>query len=567
MSASNKFMVLIALIVAFGGFLMGFDASVISGVVGFIEPEFALSKLQVGWAVSCLTLTATLGMMISGPLSDALGRKKVLVLSAVVYALSAILSAVATSFTFLVVGRMIGGFGVGASLIVAPMYIAEMSPAHLRGRLVSFNQLNIVLGISAAFFSNFLILKLGKSDAAWAHALQLGPHNWRWMLGLEALPALVYFFSLFRVPESPRWLIMRGREQEALATMALASSPEEAGAQLQTVKASIASEAGREKTPWSELFMPALRRVLLIGLVIGIVQQITGINAVFFYAPMIFQQSGIGTDAAFSQAVLVGLINLVFTVIAIGLVDKLGRKPLLILGLTGITLSMLLLGGGFASARYELAAPSLEGLPAGVDSARLAPLVDRPFQDDVAFKRAVESALGSAAARQFEADLISRAIRVQPLLILGGILGFVASFAVSLGPVMWVLFSELFPNRVRGLAISCVGLVNSAVSFLVQLVFPWELANWGSASTFFIYAGFAAIGLFFVLALLPETKGRTLEELEALLVRRQEPAEPPPEPAGKVGPRCARPGAGAPAPYQVQGFTARNRVSGNSPPV
>ncbi len=490
----SRYIILIALIVAFGGFLMGFDASVISGVVGFIEPEFALSKIQVGWAVSCLTLTATMGMMISGPLSDALGRKRVLILSAVVYAISAILSAVATSFTFLVVARMIGGFGVGASLIVAPMYIAEMAPAHLRGRLVSFNQLNIVIGISAAFFSNFLILKLGKSDAAWAQALQFGPHNWRWMLGLETLPALVYFFSLFTVPESPRWLIMRGREQEALRTMALASSEAEAAAQMHTVKTSIASEAGQQKTPLSELFMPALRRVLLIGLVIGIVQQITGINAVFFYAPMIFQQSGIGTDAAFSQAVLVGLINLVFTVVAIGLVDKLGRKPLLILGLTGITLSMLLLGGGFASAKYQLGSQSLENLPAGVDAARLAPMVDQPFQSDVAFKRAVETALGADQARQFESDLIARAIRVNSALILVGILGFVASFAVSLGPVMWVLFSELFPNRVRGLAISFVGLVNSAISFMVQLVFPWELANWGSA-----------------------------EELEALLVRRVKP--------------------------------------------
>lgn len=520
MNHSKRYIILVALTVAFGGFLMGFDASVISGVVGFIEPEFGLSKIQVGWAVSCLTLTATLGMMISGPLSDRLGRKKVLILSAIVYAVSAILSAVATSFWFLVVARMIGGLGVGASLILAPMYIAEIAPARLRGRMVSFNQLNIVIGISAAFFSNLVVLKLGKSDAGWAQALQFGPHNWRWMLGLETLPALLYFFSLFAVPESPRWLIMRGRDQEALATMKRAIGDAEAEDQIKSIKGNVASVAGKQKTPIAELFLPAMRKVLLIGLVVGIIQQITGINAVFFYAPMIFQQSGLGTDAAFSQAVVVGLINIVFTVVAISLVDKLGRKPLLTGGLAGIALSMLLLGGGFSSATYQLSPKSLEGLPAAVDITKLSPLQDQVFNSDVEFKRALQTALGDEQAGQFEAELIARSIHVNSTLILVGILGFVASFAVSVGPVMWVLFSELFPNRVRGLAISFVGLVNSAVSFIVQLVFPWELANWGSALTFFIYGGFAAIGLVFVMVILPETKGRTLEELETALVRK-----------------------------------------------
>jgi MFS transporter, SP family, arabinose:H+ symporter len=256
-------------------------------------------------------------------------------------------------------------------------------------------------------------------------------------------------------------------------------------------------------------------------LVVGIVQQITGINAVFFYAPMIFQQSGLGTDAAFTQAVVVGIINVVFTVIAIGLVDKLGRKPLLVGGLTGIALSMLLLGSGFKSATYQLPPEALTDLPAGLTAPQLAPLQSQVYHSDLAFKQALQSALGAETAAQFEADLIARAINVNATLILLGILGFVASFAVSVGPVMWVLFSELFPNRVRGLAISFVGLVNSAVSFTVQLVFPWELANLGSALTFFIYGGFAALGLVFVWLVVPETKGRTLEELEALLVRNR----------------------------------------------
>jgi SP family arabinose:H+ symporter-like MFS transporter len=223
MEENKRYVVLISLVVALGGFLMGFDASVISGVIKFIEVEFDLSKIQLGWAVSSLTLSATFAMMVSGPLSDKYGRKVLLKSAALLYTISAIGSALAPSFWFLVVARMIGGLGVGASLILAPMYIAEISPAKLRGRMVSFNQLNIVLGISVAFFSNYLILKLGSLDAAWASGLGFAEYNWRWMLGLETLPAAFYFFSLFIVPESPRWLVMKGKEQEGLEIMIKAS--------------------------------------------------------------------------------------------------------------------------------------------------------------------------------------------------------------------------------------------------------------------------------------------------------------------------------------------------------
>jgi SP family arabinose:H+ symporter-like MFS transporter len=230
-----------------------------------------------------------------------------------------------------------------------------------------------------------------------------------------------------------------------------------AEAEIKAVNASLHAEEGTKSAPLRELFQPALRRVLVIGVSIAILQQVTGINAVFFYAPMIFEQSGIGTDAAFMQAVLVGLVNLVFTVLAILFIDRIGRRPLLGAGLTGIAVCMLLLAYGFASSDTS------------------------------------------------------------PMLILVGILGFVASFAVSLGPVMWVLFSELFPNRVRGLAISFVGLINSAVSFSVQLLFPWELDTIGSSVTFLIYGLFAIAGLIIVIRLFPETKGKSLEELEAEL--------------------------------------------------
>ncbi|MEM8909308.1 MAG: MFS transporter, partial [Bacteroidota bacterium] len=232
----TNFIVLVALIVALGGFLMGFDASVISGVNKFIEIEFDLTKLQLGWAVSSLTLTATLAMMVAGPLSDRIGRKQVLTYSALLYFVSAIGSALAPTFLFLVIARMIGGIGVGASLIIAPMYIAEIAPPDMRGRMVSFNQLNIVLGISVAFFTNYMILQLGQSDAAWAQSLKFDEYNWRWMLGLEALPAILYFFALFIVPKSPRWLAMKGRYDEALAIMKRAADEEEASRIIESVK-------------------------------------------------------------------------------------------------------------------------------------------------------------------------------------------------------------------------------------------------------------------------------------------------------------------------------------------
>lgn len=515
MKQTTLYTVRTALIVALGGFLMGFDVSVISGVVPFIETEMQLSKLQLGWAVASLTLTATLAMMVSGPLSDRYGRLPVLKLAAFLFALSAVASAVAPDFTTLVIARMIGGFGVGAALIVAPMYIAEFAPAHLRGRMVSFNQLNIVIGISAAFFTNYFILSLAGSEHAWVDALGLERWNWRWMLGIEAVPAVLYLIALYSVPESPRWLAMRGRDANALEVLVQAVGRNEAERELRVVKQALATT--EEEASLAELFRPTMRRVLTLGILVAVLQQITGINAVFFYAPSIFQQSGVGTDAAFMQGIFVGLINLVFTVLAIALIDRLGRRPLLIAGLAGIAASMLLLAYGFGAATYTLREDAVAGLATKVDAAALAPLVGQTFDSDTAFRAAATEALGSATFKAAESDLLTAAISIQPMLILFGILAFVASFAMSLGPVMWVLFAELFSNRMRGIAISFVGLINSAVSFGVQLVFPWQLQNLGNSLTFLIYAGFALAGLPLVMKLLPETKGKSLEALEAEL--------------------------------------------------
>jgi len=519
MTKNQIYTIKIALIVALGGFLMGFDASVISGVVKFIEPEFNLTKLELGWSVASLTLTATLAMIFSGPLSDKYGRRKILQVAALLYAISAIGSALAPTFFLLVVARMIGGLGVGASLILAPMYIAEISPPTMRGRMVSFNQLNIVIGISVAFFTNYLILKLGQSESAWALNLKLDEYNWRWMLGLELLPAILFYWGLFYVPKSPRWLVMKGQTDQALAIMKQFTDIKDAEKQIQEAIKSLHEDDKKDEAGLMEFFKPAYRKVLAIGVVVAVLQQITGINSVFFYAPMIFEQSGIGTDASFIQAILVGLTNLVFTVLAILFIDKLGRRPLLIGGLVGIAISMGILAYGFGTANYRLTKETITELPSEINLESLTPLMDVNYESDVSFKEALRNTLGDKSAIAYESNLITAAIQMNPTLILIGILGFVASFAISIGPVMWVLFSELFPIHIKGAAISFVGFINSGVSYMVQQFFPWQLDTFGSSYTFLIYGLFAAAGLLFVIWAVPETKNKSLEELEKLLVK------------------------------------------------
>lgn len=519
MDIKKKFTYKVAAIVALGGLLMGFDASVISGVNKFVQIDFELTDLQLGFSVSSLTIIAALAMMAAGPLSDKYGRRLLLKYCAVVFTISAVGSALAPNFTLFLIFRMLGGIGVGASLILAPMFIAEVAPPASRGKLVSFNQLNIVIGISLAFFSNYLILSFADSDSSWVESLGVAEYNWRWMLGVEAVPAIAYFFGLYAVPRSPRWLVMKKREDEARNVMQKFVSEEQAEEDIVSVRNSLKTKDNK-KTPVTELLKPAFRLVLTIGLVIGVLQQITGINSVFFYAPMIFEQSGIGTDASFIQAILVGLTNLIFTILAMALIDKLGRKPLLIIGVSGIAIFMFLLAYGFNSATYKLEKQNIEMLSEGVDKEALYLLDGQSFANDVIYKDKLREVLGDIEAKTYESELITAAITMNPTLILIGIIGFVASFAISLGPVMWVLFSELFPLKIRGVAISVVGFANSAVSAGVQWVFPWELSTIGSSATFLIYGILAFVGLAFIIMKLPETKGRTLEELESILVKK-----------------------------------------------
>lgn len=514
---STPYTLYLATVVSLGGFLFGFDASVISGVIRYATYTFDLNDWQIGLLVGAPTLGAIPAGLLAGPLSDCFGRKRVLLVIAFLYTLSAITSAFAPTFEILVAARITGGLAF-CSLMLAPLYIAEIAPAGLRGRLVSINQMNIVVGFSAAYFSNYLILKISGSSAEWVSMLHIADLPWRWMLGLEIIPALAYFLFLFGIPESPRWLLVKNRKKAAREILLRLDPDSGVEARISQIGDSIEKSRNVSKSHIRLLFTPALRLPLLIGLIVGIVQQITGVNAIYFYAPGIFEQSGVGTDAAFAQAIWIGLTNIIFTLIAMVTIDRFGRKPLLIVGLSGVLISMFVAAHGFANATYTLTPESVQTLEA-IEPEQLKDLVGREFISDVEFKQALTNTLGEFEAKQHEAALIQAAVKLNPTQILVGILGFVASFAVSLGPVMWVLFSELFPNRIRGLVISFVGFFNSLVSFGVQFLFPWQLSNLGAAGTFLTYGLFALIGLILVIWILPETKGKSLEELEAFFSR------------------------------------------------
>jgi MFS family permease len=523
MARGNYYMISVALIVAIGGFLLGFDATVISGTVPFIKQYFDLTgtggDLKLGWAVSCLGWGALGGNAVAGLLSDRFGRKKILILTAVLFAVSALLSATATAFSVFVFSRLLAGVAVGGAILIAPVYIAEISPSKSRGSLVSFNQLMIVIGISASFFSNYFLLNLG--DA-----------NWRWMLGVEAIPAVLYFFLLFAVPESPRWLFGQGQPERAREILMKACGGDSAEEELRNIRQSFAQKASGASL--GGLFGQRMRFILFIALAIAFFQQITGINAIFYYLPTIFVQAGGGVNAAFKQAVLVGLVNLGMTFVAIRWVDRLGRKPLLVIGATGMAVSLLACAWAFHDSNYQITDKSYALLETGkVPGALINDLKaaeKKVFTTDKSFTADLVSRFGAERIKPYQEALVSAGLNIRASLVLYAIIGFVASFAISLGPVMWVLLSEIFPNQYRGAAISLVGFWNSVVSASVTMIFPWELSHFGTAGTFLSYGLMAAGALVFVLIWIPETKGKTLEELEAILLSKEKP---------RIAPACA----------------------------
>ncbi|MEM9985188.1 MAG: MFS transporter, partial [Bacteroidota bacterium] len=507
----------------------GLDAAIISGTVRFITTEFSLSDLRIGAVVSAPGFGVLFALLGAGYMSDTYGRKATLKLIASLYLLSAILSALAPNFIFLVAARFIGGLAF-TSLSLASMYIGEIAPSDMRGKLVSMNQINIVIGLSAAYFINYLILQASSSGAAWVTNIGLAEYTWRWMLGAEILPALAWLALLFTIPESPRWLAMKGHTEEAKEILRQTQSEKEAQHVLEDIERAKRTSGSTLSTfdQIKQLFAPSMRTAFIIGMVVAVVQPITGINAIMFYAPTVFEQVGIGTDAAFMQAVYVGLSSIVFTVLALLLIDRIGRRPLILWGLLWGVISLAVCSIGFGMADYKLTEEALTDLAGVVEVSQLEPMLDVVYANDVEFKAALRDALGEADARQHESHFIQHSGNINSTLILLGIISFIGAFHFSIGPIMWVLFSEIFPIKIRGIAIPFFALVTSIISYLIQQFFPWQLTIMGASEIFLFYAAMSAVGLLVLFRYLPETKNKSIEEIEVAL------GKPPVKPALEV---------------------------------
>lgn len=425
---------------ALGGLLFGFDTGVISGAIHFIKIEFNLNAYQEGFAVSNLMIACVIGALLAGPIADWTGRKKVLILCAVLFTVSAILSALPRSFTELVIARFIGGMGVGMASVVSPMYIAEISPAKIRGRLVALNQLAIVVGILLSYLSNWLLV-------------DTGINNWRYMLVAEILPAITFLVGLFFIPESPRWLTKEGLEKEALDVLNIVAGAANADHELQEVKKSLSEKS----TSLKELLHPSLRRVLIVGILFSLFAHITGIDTIIYYGPIIFLESGFKTDSALLASVMIGITNLIFTFVGMAMVDKAGRKFLLLVGLAGMGISMTLVGFCMQS------------------------------------------------------DMISAKWTLL------WIMTYIASFAMSIGVVIWVYLSEIYPTRVRGQALSVATMVLWLGNVILTQLFPVMMERFGGG-TFYIFSFICLLAFIFTWTMVKETKGVSLEEIEEMWV-------------------------------------------------
>jgi SP family arabinose:H+ symporter-like MFS transporter len=459
MESSNSFrwsgsLALVALVAVFGGFLFGYDTAVINGANQYLKAHFALTSVQEGTAGASAILGCIPGAMFAGFLSDRLGRRKVLFLCGILYAASGILSAVPRTFTGFLAARFMSGLGIGASSMICPVYIAEMAPKAWRGRLGSLFQFGIVSGIFVTLFINARVQGLG--DDAWNAS-----SGWRWMLGAEALPALLLLAVLVWVRESPRWLVQAGRESEARQILegigGEAHAREEIGA--------VRDVLGREEGRFAELFGARFRRPLLVAVLLMAFSQFSGINAIMYYSTKIFTTAGTGVKDSFTASAIVGLVNLLFTFVAMAFVDKAGRRALLLVGLTAQVI-----------------------------------------------------ALGAVGA-MFHAG-------VQGIGLLIAVIAFIAAFAVALGPIPWILCSEIFPTKVRGRAMSVATFTIWSACYIVAQTFPVlnDSPQIGPAKTFWIYAACSLLGLLFVLAMVPETKGRSLEEIESSWSTAAKPA-------------------------------------------
>lgn len=448
-AVNRRYVYLISAIAALGGVLFGFDLVIISGTVPFFTRHFDLNEFQTGWAVGCINLGAAIGALIGGKLSDSLGRKKLLMGCALLFALTGLGTGWAGSFPQFILFRMLSGVAVGAAALVCPMYVAEISPAPMRGRMVSFYQLSIVIGILLAYLSNYLLLNTGIN-------------NWRWMFSSQSAPSLLFFFGLFFVAESPRWLIRKHRLGEAEAVLARIGGREYATAEAFQIKASFSQEtgtapAGRKSV--NDLFRKDLWPIVFIGIVVAVFSQAVGQNSLFSYAPELFRQAGMAQDSAFLQSIIIGVINFIFTFIAIGTIDRIGRKKLLQYGSALLCLDALALSGSFY---WQLPGTW----------------------------------------------------------VLVFVLAFIAIYSATLGPVTWVALSEIFPNRIRGNALALATLALWITNFFTTASFPVMKQYWGLPVTFGFHAVLCFIYFLFVRVRIPETKGKSLEEIEKELTHQ-----------------------------------------------
>lgn len=439
----------VCLVTTLGGLLFGYDTAVISGAIGSLARHFALTPAMEGWAAGSALVGCVVGSALTGPVSDRFGRRPALLAAALLFLISAIGTAIPETFAAFIVFRVLGGVGVGAAAMAGPMYIAEIAPARLRGTFVSWNQFAVVFGMLLVYFVNYFIA--GRGDDLWNVAL-----GWRWMFGSESLPAVTFLLLLLFVPESPRWLAKRARWKEARRILMRVEGPAHADAELAEIKSALDLEGDS----FEELFQAKWRRVLVIGVVLAVLQQVTGINVFLYYAPEILKTvAGAKTDAALLQTVLVGAVNMTFTVIAIRQVDRWGRRPLMLAGYGGMAVALFVLGG-------------------------------------------------TALLSQVKAW------------VLVAILGYIAAFSLSVGPVTWVLLTEIYPTRHRGRAMAIATLSLWVANYVVSQTFPM-MDKCAALTTafhhgfpFFLYGTFSVLAILFVWRFVPETKGQSLEEIE-----------------------------------------------------
>ncbi|NVK23394.1 MAG: MFS transporter [Gammaproteobacteria bacterium] len=517
--------VIYAAIVTIGGFIFGIDAAVISGTIKYITVEFALDEFQIGNVVAAPGLGVLFALIATGAICEAIGRKKTLIIIAFLYIISAVASAFAPTYETLVLARFLGGLAF-TSLSLSSMYIGEIAPSEQRGKLVSTNQIMIVVGLTAAYFSNYFLVQAVDAQASWVKAWNLEENLWRWMLGMEIVPAVIWGILLFFIPQSPRWLMSKGREVQARQTLAKLMPVDKIDAEIEAIKESIEKDRPAEGDgiipQVKSLTNPKFRAAIFVGLLFAAIQPLTGVNPILFYAPMVFEQTGIGSNAAYAQSLIIGVVSFLFTAAAIALVDKLGRRPLVNGGLIASVVCLMMCVFAFKQATYQLDKTDVMALVA--TSSELTPLnsiVDQQFGSDTDFKDAVKSAIGDEVFRANESPIIQAAVSINATLVLIGIVGFIAAFHISIGPIMWVIFSEIVPTQIRGVAIPMFAFTCSIVSYFMQKFFPWQLKTMGAGDIFLSYALAGLIGLYFLYRYLPETKNKTIEEVEELFAAKQ----------------------------------------------